>query len=91
MTYFKAEHNPETFGSLYAPSKPFVNLLAQMETSFEYIFNRAFHMDHVLKRIKLFVNKKIISKEFPTCHNALETAISIFCGIRIHRAIKVMN
>ena len=91
MTYFKAERNPETFGSLYVPSKPFFNLLAQMETSFEYIFHRTFHMDHVLKRIKLFVKNKIISKEFPTCHNVLETAISIFCKIRIHRAIKVMN
>ena len=25
------------------------------------------------------------------CHNILETAIAIFCKLRIHRAIKVLN
>ena len=91
MTYFKAECNLETFGSLYVPSKPFINLLLHMETSFEYIFTRTFHIDHVSKRTKLFVKEKIICKDFPTCHNVLETAISIFCKVRIHRAIKVLN
>ena len=79
MTYFKAERNPESFGSLYVPSKPFINLLGNMETVFEHTFNRTFHMTNIFKRTKLYVTKQKITKDFPMCHNILETAIAIFC------------
>ena len=44
-----------------------------------------------MKRTKLFIAKQIVTKELPTCHNVLETAIAIFCKLRIYRAIKVLN
>ena len=51
MTYFKAQDNPETFGSLYVPSENLRTAVAYMENSFDSAFNQIYHMSKVFQRL----------------------------------------
>ena len=91
MTYFKAQDNPETFGSLYVPSESVHTALAYMENSFDSTFSKIYHMPKVMQRLKHSFTNGLPNLNFPDCHNVLDMIIDIFCKTRMYRAIKTIN
>ena len=91
MTYFKAQDNPETFGSLYVPSEHLYSALACMENSFDKMFNQIYHMPKILQRLRRSYKHHLSNMNFPDCHNIRDLIIDTFCKMRVYRAIKNMN
>ena len=91
MTYFKAQDNPETFGSLYVPSEKVYTALAYMENSFDSSFNNIYHMPKLMQGLKYRFTNGLSNINFPDCHNVLDIIIDTLCKTRMYRAIENMN
>ena len=93
LTYHKALHKSAgEFGGLKLPSLVFMKNITECETIFCQMYDRIYHTNGTRQKLMNYMLSSEVCFEFScVCSGILFYVLKLFCTLRIHAAVKLMN